>query len=507
MISAQCPQIVKSSSFFWVSRQMLFSALANLSIAFLRCDSPSPSPLFTRNLDVRASQFSHFFSPVVFGATSLHARQTRHSQSIAPFLLSNWYEFHGQTYTNSNPFAPDWDPYGPANYFLLDNCVFREITSKPCIDIRASTSTFEVRCCLFSDCGSVTNIYVKSAIFDRCFVTNKNKPLTSSAFTLSSIRGSQFMYNSITGGQTQPASAVSLDKSASGWRLSNMTGLSSSDIACFQVLSTESNLLVQMMTFESNSATTKAITQATETTSFADCNFVNLQGFLFTGTPNVRSCFFSGSPKIKDCEETPMGWSQPLKVHACVFVEPLSDLVGVESDNSQFGAGKSATKISIQMYDNYNCVPKATSFIPSPSRSPERTVLTPVPEIPTPSPSGSPHPTHTPKATTNVPLLLKALIPVAVLLIILPIILYFCIRWIQDRLSDAELDVGVPLDFVSEGSSETQNRNTAMWLDDDDDIGNGDDRSDFFRDDPRWNIADEFMGVDRRHTFDSSSSF
>ena len=487
---------------------MLFSALANLSIAFLRCDSPSISPLFTRNLDVRASQFSHFFNPVVFGATSLRARQTRHLQSIAPFILSTWYEFHGQTYTDTKPFSPTFDA-DLTNYFLLDNCVFREITTNPCIELITSSSTLEVRCCLFSDCQAASNLTVKAAIFDRCFVTNKNKALTSSAFAFSSVSSSQFIYNSITGGQPQPASAISLDKSASVWRLSNMTGLSSSDITCFQVLTTESNLLVQMMTLESNSATatTKAITQATETTSFADCNFVNLQGFLFSGTPNVRSCFFSGSTKIKDCQETPMGWSKPLQVYACVFVEPLSDLVGVESDNSQFGAGKSATKISIEMYDNYNCVPKPTSFIPSPSRSPERTVLTPVPEIPTPSPSGSPHATHTPKATTNVPLLLKALIPVAVLLIILPIILYFCIRWIQDRLSDAELDVGVPLDFVSDGSSETQNRNTATWLDDDDDIGNGDDRSDFFREDPRWNIADEFMGVDRRHTFDSSSSF
>ena len=90
----------------------------------------------------------------------------------------------------------------------------------------------------------------------------------------------------------------------------------------------------------------------------------------------------------------------------------------------------------------------------TPSASPSRTS----------TPSASPFPTNTPKATANVPLILQITIPVICGLIVIPIILYFCIRKIQDILSDDEYDFGIVLHFHTDAneSETTSNRSDQL---------------------------------------------
>ena len=469
---------------------MLFGALANLSIAFLRCSTPALAPLFTRNLEIRASTFSHFFHPVVFGATSLSARGIKHSRSLAPFVLASLFEFRSQSFTQAKPFNPTYDPTESAS-FLIDNCVFTQITGWA-IDLSGDNLSLELRCSFFDGCEAAANLTVASAYIERCFSTNANTALATSAFSVSASQGFQMFYCSNVGNKGA-GQGVEVRQSGILWRYSNITSM---NIALLSI--EESSVTVDMVTFSGNKGDPAVITSGTALTAerFTRCNFLNTQGYMFSGRSSVRECFFSGTKKILKADQTPMGWALPLEAQFCVFVEPWSELEGVESTNSQFGVGASGTTINVDMFDNYKCNPKPTSYIPPPTQSPR-------PDMPTASPSQSPYPTDTPKATVNVPLILKATIPTVVLLIVVPILLFYCIRMIQDSLSEDQFQLGVRLEFNSEGgSSETANRENAMWLGDDDEFDN-EERSDFFREDPRQQTFVDDQA--RRH--ESSSSF
>ena len=481
--------IVNLSSFFY-SFKMLFGALANLSIAFLRCSTPALSPLFTKNLEIRVSTFSHFFHPVVFGATSLSARGIKHSRSLAPFLLADLTEFRSMTFTQDKPFEPTYDPAENAS-FLIDNCVFQQITPTA-IDLNGTGLSLELRCSFFDECGAAANLEVASAYIERCFSTNT--ALTGSVFSVVASQWFQMFYCS-TASNGGTGQGVHVQKSGFLWRHSNVTSMN------VAILTREwPNVMVDMVTFSGNKGDPAAIDgEVYAPPRFTKCNFLNTQGYMFACRCEVRECFFSATKKILKTDETPMGWVVPLEAQFCVFVEPWSELEGVESTNSQFGVGASGTTINVEMFDNYKCNPKPTSYIPPPTQSPR-------PDMPTASPSQSPHPTNTPKATTNVPLILKATIPTVVLLIVLPILLFYCIRMIQDSLSEDQFQLGVRLEFNSEGgSSETANRENAMWLGDDDEFDN-EERSDFFHEDPRHNVEQTFAD-DHARPYDSSSSF
>ncbi|OHT08417.1 hypothetical protein TRFO_23101 [Tritrichomonas foetus] len=130
------------------------------------------------------------------------------------------------------------------------------------------------------------------------------------------------------------------------------------------------------------------------------------------------------------------------------------------------------------------------SFSPmqTPSQSPSASVSASASMSPEQTPPMSPMATSTPKPTPNVPLILEIVIPLAIALIVIPIILYKCIRKIQDMLSDDDYDMGVRLQFHTDGddSQTTSDRSNPLALDSESfDGDNTDDEQDFFNVRPR----------------------
>jgi hypothetical protein len=204
----------------------------------------------------------------------------------------------------------------------------------------------------------------------------------------------------------------------------------------------------------------------------------------------------------------PLGPVGACQLIDCVVVEPLSSLTGVSGNAAQFGhaaalspaypreleascatlrlspSRSGSRKRTLTYTPTASTLPPRTG-VPTestpPTRSRPHTATSPPPSdtavvvesatprgsasVPaTPVPTASPPPTASPEATLNLPLILEIALPSLLALIVLPILLYKCIRKIQDALSDNEFG-GLGSGWASESEeSPTIDRDIAMQL-------------------------------------------
>jgi hypothetical protein len=103
-------------------------------------------------------------------------------------------------------------------------------------------------------------------------------------------------------------------------------------------------------------------------------------------------------------------------------------------------------------------------------------------------------------------LTLKISIPTVVALIVIPFLLYKCVRVIRDVVSESGDGKGMILNYDSDGgSSDTSERERAMWVGDDDTRREDAPENNLFVDPGVRNVPQVFRPV--AHSWSDSSSF